>query len=54
MGINGKRYGTGSVSDLSINHVVTWSMLRSLTPLVYPQIFAPEARRKLAGGGARA
>jgi len=23
-------------------------------PLVYPQIFAPEARRKLAGGGARA
>jgi len=28
-------------------------MLRSLTPLVYPQIFAPEARRKLAGGGAQ-
>src|SRR5215510_6250945 len=23
-------------------------------PVVYPQIFAPEARRKLAGGGARA
>jgi len=29
-------------------------MLRSLKPLVYSQIFAPEARRKLAGGGARA
>src|SRR5215475_15715839 len=25
----------------------------SLTPLVYPQVFAPEAQRKLAGGGAK-
>ena len=34
--LDGKRYGTGSVSDLSIDHVATLSMLRSLTlPVPY-------------------
>jgi len=33
---NGKWYGTGSVSDLSIDHETFWSMFRSLTlPVPY-------------------
>src|SRR5262245_7771518 len=32
---------------------IRWSNFRSLTPLVYPQVFAPEAQQKLAGGGAQ-
>jgi len=33
---NGKRYGTGSVSDLNIDQKVYWSMFRSLTlPVPY-------------------
>jgi len=33
---DGKRYGTGSVSDLSIDQQAYWSMLRSLTlPVPY-------------------
>jgi len=34
--LDGKRYGTGSVSDLSIDQETLWSMLRSLTlPVPY-------------------
>jgi hypothetical protein len=52
----GHRYSTGSVSDLSLDQDTSRSTLRSLTPLVYPQIkrcvFVPEGRWILAGGGA--
>ena len=45
-----RRYGTGSVSDLSFDHEASRAALRSLTPLVTPQITFNQIPPAAAGG----